>query len=161
MKKLLLLLLCFPIICFGQNPNYAEDVAPIVYAKCLQCHQSGGISNLNLDTYANTVANAGIIQQLISTGEMPPWPPDTLFQHYAFENTLSMNEISTIIDWIANGTPLGDTALLPPLPTFSNTSTLGTPDLELQIPTYNSNATASADDYVCFSIPTGLFKTEK
>jgi hypothetical protein len=161
MKKQLLLLLCFPIICFGQNPNYAEDVAPIVYGKCLQCHHSGGISNLNLDTYVNTVTNAGIIQQLISTGEMPPWPPDTLFQHYAFENTLSMNEISTIIDWIANGTPLGDTALLPPFPTFSNTSTLGTPDLELQIPTYTSNATASADDYVCFSIPTGLLQNRK
>ena len=117
MKKLLLILLCFPLIGFGQNPNYSEDIAPIIYGKCLQCHHSGGISNLNLESYANTVTNAGMIQHVTSTGEMPPWPPDTLFQHYAYENTLSMNEISTIMDWITNGTPIGDTSLLPPMPT--------------------------------------------
>jgi len=149
------------MIGFGQNPNYSEDIAPIVYGKCLQCHHSGGISNLNLESYANTVTNAGMIQHVTSTGEMPPWPPDTLFQHYAYENTLSMNEISTIMDWITNGVPLGDTSLLPPMPTFSNTSQLGTPDLELQIPTYSSTATSNSDDYVCFSIPTGLTQNRK
>ena len=145
----------------GQSPTYSEDIAPIIYGKCLQCHHSGGISNLNLESYANTVTNAGIIQYVTSTGEKPPWPPDTLFQHYAYENTLSMNEISTIMDWITNGTPLGDTSLLPPMPTFTNTSLLGTPDLELQIPTYASTATSNSDDYVCFSIPTGLSQSKK
>jgi len=161
MKKLLLTLLCLPMIGFGQNPNYSEDIAPIIYGKCLQCHHSGGISNLNLESYANTVTNAGMIQHVTSTGEMPPWPPDTLFQHYAYENTLSMNEISTIMDWITNGVPLGDTSLLPPMPTFGNSSLLGTPDLELQIPTYASTATSNSDDYVCFSIPTGLTQSRK
>jgi hypothetical protein len=161
MKKLLLVLLCLPMIGFAQNPNYSEDIAPIVYGKCLQCHHSGGISNLNLESYANTVTNAGMIQHVTSTGEMPPWPPDTLFQHYAYENTLSMNEISTIMDWITNGVPLGDTSLLPPMPTFTNSSLLGTPDLELQIPTYTSTATSNSDDYVCFSIPTGLTQNRK
>jgi len=161
MKKLLLILLCFPIIGFAQNPNYSEDIAPIIYGKCLQCHHSGGISNLNLESYANTVTNAGMIQHVTSTGEMPPWPPDTLFQHYAYENTLSMNEISTIIDWIVNGSPIGDTSLLPPMPTFTNASLLGTPDLELQIPIYSSTATSNADDYVCFSIPTGLTQNKQ
>jgi hypothetical protein len=161
MKKGLLILLCLPMIGFGQNPNYSEDIAPIVYGKCLQCHHSGGISNLNLESYANTVTNAGMIQHVTSTGEMPPWPPDTLFQHYAYENTLSMNEISTIMDWITNGVPLGDTSLLPPMPTFTNTSQLGTPDLELQIPTYTSTATSNSDDYVCFSIPSGLSQSRK
>ena len=161
MKKLLLVLLCLPMIGFAQNPNYSEDIAPIVYGKCLQCHHSGGISNLNLESYANTVTNAGMIQDVTSTGEMPPWPPDTLFQHYAYENTLSMNEISTIMDWITNGVPLGDTSLLPPMPTFGNSSQLGIPDLELQIPTYTSTATSNSDDYVCFSIPTGLTQNRK
>ena len=161
MKKLLLILLCLPLIGFGQSPTYSEDISPIIYGKCLQCHHSGGISNLNLESYANTVTNAGMIQHVTSTGEMPPWPPDTLFQHYAYENTLSMNEISTIMDWITNGVPLGDTSLLPTMPTFTNASLLGTPDLELQIPTYTSTATSNSDDYVCFSIPTGLSQSKK
>ena len=161
MKKLLLLVMIVPMIGFGQNPNYSEDIAPILYRKCLQCHHNGGIAPLTLETYASVVSNAGMIQHVTSTGEMPPWPPDTLFQHYAYENTLSMNEISTIMDWITNGSPIGDTSLLPPMPTFTNSSLLGTPDLELQIPTYTSTATSNSDDYVCFSIPTGLSQSKK
>jgi hypothetical protein len=161
MKKLIIILLCFPFIGFGQNPNYSEDIAPIIYNKCLQCHHSGGISPLPLETYANAVSNAGMIQHVTSNGEMPPWPPDTLFQNYAYENTLTLDEIAKITDWIANGVPLGDTSLLPPMPTFSNSSQLGIPDLELQIPTYSSTATSNSDDYVCFSIPTGLLQSRK
>jgi len=160
MKKLLLILL-IPMIGFGQNPNYSEDIAPIIYNKCLQCHSSGGIAPLSLETYANAVSNAGMIQHVTFNGEMPPWPPDTLFQNYAYENTLTLDEIAKITDWITAGVPLGDTSLLPPMPTFSNSSQLGTPDLELQIPTYSSTATPNSDDYVCFSIPTGLSQSRQ
>ena len=100
MRRLLLVLLYFPIIGVGQNPNYSEDVAPIIFNKCLKCHHNGGIAPLSLETYANTVVNAGIIQHVISNGEMPPWPPDTLYQNYAYENVLSFDEISTITTWI-------------------------------------------------------------
>ena len=161
MKKLLLILLCLPIIGFGQNPNYSEHIAPIIYNKCLQCHHNGGGAPLSLETYVDAAGNAGIIQHVTSNGEMPPWPPDTLFQNYAYENTLTLDEIAEITDWIAAGVPLGDTSLLPPMPTFSNSSQLGAPDLELQIPTYTSTATATSDDYVCFSIPTGMMQNRK
>ena len=161
MKKLLVLLICVPLIGFGQIPNYSEDIAPIIYNKCLQCHHDGGIAPLSLETYSSAVFNSGMIQHVTSTGEMPPWPPDTLYQNYAYENTLTTDEISSITDWISNGSPLGDTSLLPIMPTFSNSSQFGTPDLELQIPTYASTATSNSDDYVCFSIPTGLTINKK
>ena len=160
MKKVLFIFL-LPIIGICQNPNYSEDIAPIIYGKCLQCHYNGGIAPLTLETYSSTVSNAGIIQHVTSNGEMPPWPPDTLFRRYSFENTLSFDEINTITDWITNGVPLGDTLLLPPLPTFTNSSSLGLADLELQIPNYISTASANSDDYVCFSIPTGLVQDKK
>ena len=104
-----------------------------------------------------TLSNAGLIQQHVtSNGEMPPWPPDTLFQNYAYENTLNENEINTILDWVMNGVPLGDTTLLPDMPVFSDSSNLGPADLVIQMPVYSSVATSNSDDYVCFSIPTGL-----
>ncbi len=161
MKKILLFLFIIPIIGFGQNPNYSEHVAPIIYNKCLTCHHNGGISPLPLETYADAVSNAGMIQHVTSSGEMPPWPPDTLYRSYAYQNTLNLDEITTIIDWITTGSPLGDTSLLPPMPTFSNSSQLGTADLELQIPTYISTATSNSDDYVCFSIPTSMMQNRK
>ena len=88
MKKELLILLILPIIGFTQNPNYSEDVAPIVYDKCLKCHHNGGIAALSLETYGNTVSNSGMIQHVTSTGEMPPWPPDTLYQDYAYQTAV-------------------------------------------------------------------------
>jgi hypothetical protein len=97
-----------------------------------------------------------MIQHVTSSGEMPPWPPDTLYRSYAYENTLNIDEINTILDWITNGSPLGDTSLLPTMPTFSNSSQLGVADLEIQIPTYSSTAGPGNDDYVCFSIPSYL-----
>ena len=143
MIKKLLFILLIPAIGFGQNPNYSEDIAPILYGKCLQCHYNGGIAPLTLETYASVVSNGGMIQHVTASGEMPPWPADTLFQNYANENVLSMNEINTILDWVTNGVPLGDTSLLPTMPIFGNSSQLGVPDLELKMPTYAITAPLS------------------
>ena len=161
MFRLIIILFFIPLFIFGQNPNYSEDIAPIIYDKCLQCHHTNGIAPLSLETYADAVSNAGLIQHVTSTGEMPPWPPDTLFQNYAYENTLSGDEIDIILDWVMNGVPLGDTTLLPPMPSFSDSSSLGIADLEIQMPVYASTATSNTDDYVCFSIPTGLTQNRK
>ena len=117
---------------------------------------------MSLETYASAVFNAGMIQHVVSNGEMPPWPPDTLYQHYAYQDVLTLDEITRITDWVSAGSPIGDTSLLPPKPTFSSSSILGgVPDLELQIPNYISNASSASDDYVCFSIPTGLTEDKK
>ena len=158
MKRILIILVFISSYVFGQSPNYSEDIAPIIYNKCLQCHHTGGIGPLSLETYPNAVSNAGLIQHVVSTGEMPPWPPDTNYQRFAYENILSIDEIAKITDWITAGVPLGDTNLLPQMPTFSNNSNFGPADLEIQIPTYSSTATSNSDDYVCISIPSGLLQ---
>jgi hypothetical protein len=158
MKRILIILVFISSYVFGQSPNYSEDIAPIIYNKCLQCHHTSGIGPLSLETYPNAVSNAGLIQHVVSTGEMPPWPPDTNYQRFAYENILSIDEIAKITDWITAGVPLGDTNLLPQMPTFSNNSNFGPADLEIQIPTYLSTATSNSDDYVCISIPSGLLQ---
>ena len=91
MIRLIIFISLIPLLINAQNPNYSEHVAPIIYNKCLQCHNVDGIAPLSLETYADAVSNAGLIQHVTSTGEMPPWPPDTLFQNYAYENTLNEN----------------------------------------------------------------------
>ena len=91
MKRLLIVFIFSTSISFSQNPNYSEDIAPIIYNKCLQCHHTGGIAPLSFETYSNAVSNAGLIQHVISTGEMPPWPPDTTYSRFAYENILSFD----------------------------------------------------------------------
>ena len=85
MKNILFLFLFSPLFILAQNPNYSEDIAPIIYNKCLQCHHSGGIAPLSLETYADAISNAGMIQHVTSSGEMPPFLADTLYQEYAYE----------------------------------------------------------------------------
>ena len=52
MKQGFFLIFLFPWFLFAQNPNYSEDIAPILYDKCLQCHNSNGIAPLALENYA-------------------------------------------------------------------------------------------------------------
>ena len=64
MKQGFFLLFLFPWFLFAQNPNYSEDIAPILYDKCLQCHNSNGIAPLTLENYAQVVSSAGLIEHV-------------------------------------------------------------------------------------------------
>ena len=48
MKKFIVIFLFNYMTSFGQSPNYSEDIAPIIYNKCLQCHHTGGIDHYHL-----------------------------------------------------------------------------------------------------------------
>ena len=133
MKNLLLFLIFLPLICFSQSPNFSEDIAPIFYDKCTQCHHSGGVAPFSLIDYATASAfsNSGAISYMVSNGLMPPWPPDSTYQNYAHERTLDQNEIDLILDWANIGSPEGDPSLAPPEPIYNNENILSNPDLIL------------------------------
>ncbi len=155
-----LLLLCFVFTsAVAQNPIFSEDIANIIYNNCTSCHRSGGIAPFPLESYSDVVLQSSIIPFYIQSGIMPPWPPDTSYQHYAGERLLSQQEIDDIVDWIGNGTPEGDPLLAPDPPVFVDGSEIGTPDLKLQIPVYTSKA-LGFDEYVCFSIPINISETK-
>ncbi|NRA11352.1 MAG: T9SS type A sorting domain-containing protein [Crocinitomicaceae bacterium] len=153
-STLSILFVYFYFMSFGQT--WADDVATIVYNKCAQCHHTGGAGGFPLTTYSETNVLASIIQGAVSADEMPPWPPNNNFQQYSHNRALSATEKTTILDWIAGGTPEGNPANTPPPPVFQTGAILGAGDLEVQIPMYMSKATASEDDYVCFALPSNL-----
>lgn len=151
---------CFAIsVATAQNPTFSEDIANIIYTNCTSCHRSGGIAPFPLTSYDAVVLKSSLIPFYIEAGIMPPWPPDTSYQHYAGERLLSQQEITDIVTWIGNGTPEGDTALAPDPPVFIEGSEIGIPDLKLQMPAYTSKATGF-DEYVCFSIPINISTTK-
>lgn len=141
-------------LAYGQT--WSDDVAQIFYDKCTKCHHSGGIAPFSLVNYSEAAPLSSIIQSAVSSEVMPPWPPDNNFQQYAHDRSLSPLEKTTVLDWILNGSQEGTPANTPPPPVYQTGSLLGAGDLELQIPTYMSKATASSDDYVCFAMPSGL-----
>lgn len=154
MKKLLI---SFSILAttFGFSQTWSDDVATIFYNKCGQCHHNGGIAPFSLLTYNEAGPMASFIYSAVDTEQMPPWPPNNNYQQYAHDRALSSTEKTTVLNWINNGALEGNPANTPPPPVYQTGSLLGNGDLEVQIPTYMSKATAS-DDYVCFAIPSNL-----
>jgi hypothetical protein len=155
MKKLVLLSITF--LSFGLNAQtWSDNVAQIFYNKCTMCHHTGGIAPNSMMTYAEASPMAATIAAYVSTDEMPPWPIDNTYNQYVHDRALSAADKTTIMDWVLGGALEGIAANTPPAPVYTTGSILGTGDLTVQIPTYMSKATASSDDYACFSIPSGL-----
>lgn len=154
MKKIV----CALVVLLCLNKAVAQivykDVAPIFYANCTSCHNqfSHGAPFLN---YSETYAYANTIQSYLSTGYMPAWTPDTTYTRFLHEHTISAADKTAILNWIANGAPSGDTTQAPPAPVYTRYQINITPDLEITIPTFTSNA-ASSDSYICYSLPMGL-----
>lgn len=156
MKKYLLLI-SLSIISMknkAQNPNWAENIAPILYNKCTTCHNPNGIAPFSLISYQDAYDNRVNMQQDVSIRKMPPWPPAPAYRHLAHERILTSAEIAAINDWVNNGAIQGNAALAPVPPVYSSQAVLTAPDLVSAIPAFNVNTTT--DLYRCFVIPSGL-----
>ncbi len=155
MRNLLsIFFIAFSLSAFGQT--WADDVADIFYEKCATCHNPNGIAPFSLVSYSEVSPMAGAIYDAVNQKRMPPWPPNNDYQQYVHNRALEGTQKTTILNWLTAGAPEGNPANTPPPPAFPVNAILGSGDLELQIPTYMSKAQAGNDDYVCFSLPTGL-----
>lgn len=137
----------------GQT-NWATDVAPILYDKCTSCHRPGGIGPFSLLSFQDAFDNATDIEHAVSTGKMPPWLPDTTYQRFTHERTISAQEVSTIQQWINAGMPSGNLVNAPNPPVYTTGSRLDTVSLSLRIPTYTVNS--NNDVYRNVVLPSGL-----
>ncbi len=149
------LFLSLALSSFGQT-TWADDVATIFYQKCSKCHNPNGIAPFSLVTYSEVSPMAGAIYDAVNQDRMPPWPPNNDYQQYIHNRELDAADKILVLDWLTNGAPEGNASNTPPPPAFPTDALLGAGDLELQIPTYMSKAQSGQDDYVCFSLPTGL-----
>src|SRR5262249_32731922 len=52
---------------------YYRDVAPIIEARCVRCHQQGNIGPFPLTTYQEVFAQRTAIKAAVLTRHMPPW----------------------------------------------------------------------------------------
>jgi hypothetical protein len=130
------------------------DVVPIFRSKCTGCHNKNSHA-ISLLSYSEINSQKTTISSYLNSGYMPPWTPDTLYTRFVHERTITLHEKNTILTWIANGAQKGDTTLIAAPPTYSKNKLNATPDLELTIPLYTSNASIT-DNRICFSLPSGL-----
>ncbi len=154
MRKLLTALIALVTVTANAQLTY-KDVAGIFYARCTSCHHEGGAGPFPLMTYSQTLQQNIDIVDALTSGIMPPWSPDTTYTRFLHERIITDSEKNAILSWINNGVLAGDTTLAPAPPVYSGFQLNGTPTMELQIPTFTSNA-VTTDSYVCFSLPTNL-----
>lgn len=156
MKKICILLLCCvsAIKIYAQTiPTWSENIACILYTRCTSCHNPVGIAPFSLVDYANASGAAAGIYDAVSNNRMPPWPPDPSYRTYAHQKNLTPQEKQMILDWVSNGTPLGNPGNAPVPPVYLNTEVIQNPDLTVQMPVFTIPP-MTADLYRCFAMPT-------
>jgi hypothetical protein len=97
-------------------PTFSQHVAPIVYAKCIQCHRPGEVAPMSLINYHEVKPWAGPIRLQLVDGKMPPFHGPSRYGFSVSTPRLTQAEIDMIVRWVDIGAPEGDPALLPELP---------------------------------------------
>jgi len=133
----------------AKTPTFSKDVAPILQAKCQNCHEPGSIAPMSLITYQDARPWAKSIRARVSARQMPPWHIDKSVGVQKFKNDISLTDeqIQTIVDWVDQGAVQGNPADMPkPKPV---TTTMywqgerdgyGAPDLIVKSPEYTMPA---------------------
>jgi len=158
MRRILLLILLgttLPLLA-QDGPTFTEDIAPIIYQNCTQCHRPGEIGPMPLTNYQEVAGWAPMIEYVTSIRYMPPWPPDAHYSEFLGQRGLTDEEIDLIAAWVANGTPQGPPEAEPERPEFPEGSQVGEPDLVLSFAEAFDHQGNNEDQYQVFVLPTGL-----
>src|SRR6266481_1305173 len=96
--------------------TFTKDVAPILQAKCQECHQPNSIAPMSLITYQEARPWARSIKERVAARQMPPWHIDKSVGIQKFKNDMSLTDeqIETIVRRVDDGAPQGDPGDLPP-----------------------------------------------
>jgi hypothetical protein len=122
-----------------QEITYNSHVGKIINENCVVCHREGGIGPMQLTNYDQVRPWAPLVSYKVSRREMPPYAYD---QHIGIQDLqgdwrLDQDEIDTIVAWVNQGSPEGDSTgdiAMPELPDLNKwnfADALGEPDLIL------------------------------
>ena len=129
-----------------QKISYSRTIAPILEAKCVACHQQGGIAPFAMSSYSMVKGFAPMIRETLRTDRMPPWDVDPKVGHFKDDKSLSPAEIKTLVRWIEAGAPRGEGPdRLAEVKHVAPEWPLGKPDLIVEIPAYKIPASGIVD----------------
>ena len=121
-----------------QQVTFSKEVAPIFQEHCQNCHHVGTVAPMSLVTYQEARPWAAAIKQRVSAREMPPWLIDRNIgvQHFNNDESLTDEEIATIVKWVDSGAPQGNPADMPPARKFADDQAwqIGKPDMIVTLP---------------------------
>lgn len=104
-----------------ETPVTFDDIAPVLAAKCLNCHSKGNAPPARLATYEEARGWAAMIREVVRTRRMPPWGMDPEYGRFFGDSSLTDEEARDIVRWVEAGAPRGEGAtavgdVAPPAP---------------------------------------------
>jgi thiol-disulfide isomerase/thioredoxin len=119
----------------GSAVTYSKQVSRIIQKNCQECHRPGEAAPFKLMNCEDATAWSEAIREAVSDKRMPPWySSDADKGKFKNDRSLSDEEKSTLLSWIDQGCPEGDTADLPTARTYPEGWTLGKPDEIFTLP---------------------------
>ena len=143
----------------SDGATWYEDVAPLMNTYCLDCHLTGGVAPVALDTFAVASQWGPAIRRAVADRTMPPYYTVNDGSCGDFTSPwLSDDEISVFESWAEGGYLEGDSAAgpdpyVPQSGLSGNVTTLGL-DAPYS-PVISGSPDAPKDDYRCFLLSTG------
>ena len=113
--------------------TYSKYIAPIINARCVECHRAGEIGPFPLTSYEQTIGWESTISEVIREERMPPWNANPKYGHFKNDARYPDEEKHLIQTWIDNGCPEGDPSDLPRPPAFAEGWRIPEPDLVLHV----------------------------
>jgi hypothetical protein len=137
--------------------TFTRDVAPILYASCVECHRPGELAPMPLLTYKDVRPWAQSIREKVVTREMPPWYADPSHGDFVNDTRLTAAQVEVIRQWVDQGAREGDRRNLPPAPKFPTGEWKnGQPDVVLSMTEAAEIPAEGTVPYRYFAVPTNF-----
>jgi peroxiredoxin len=115
--------------------TWAKHVSRIFQDRCQECHRPGQVGPMPLLTFEDALSWSAMIREVVSEKRMPPWHADPKHGKFLNDRSLTAQQRDTILGWIEQGCPKGDTADLPTAKKWATGWSIGKPDVIFEMPT--------------------------
>lgn len=115
--------------------TYHRDIVPILQKRCQSCHRDGEVAPMNLLSYQDVTAYAGMLEEVVLHERMPPFPGETT-REFASDERLTDHERNTLLSWLRGTMAEGDPADAPPARQWPDRGqwAIGKPDFVFRMP---------------------------
>ena len=136
--------------------TYHKDIAPILLAKCAECHHPKTAAPFSLLNYEEARGMGSMIAEVVRLRRMPPWHADERFGKFHNERRLSQEEIQKIQQWVKNGMPEGAPDANTKKANFEDGWRIGSPDIIFKMPEVIKVPATGTVHYKYFVTPTNF-----
>jgi hypothetical protein len=92
--------------------TWDREISRLAFSKCVSCHREGGTA-FSLETYTAARPWAKAIKEETLERRMPPFGAVKGFADLRDDQSLSVEQLELISDWVEGGAPEGDPKFLP------------------------------------------------